>query len=69
MSKREAAARAGFAALGGGPAVLKTRRLGYDGKGQAIVKSADEAAAAFARFDNAPCILEGFVDHSISRPR
>ncbi len=57
----EAAARAGFAALGGGAAVLKTRRLGYDGKGQAIVKSADEAAAAFARFDNAPCILEGFV--------
>ena len=56
------AARAGFAELGGGPAVLKTRRMGYDGKGQAIVRSADEAAAAFVRFHNAPCILEGFVE-------
>ena len=57
----EDAARKGFAKLGGGPAVLKTRRLGYDGKGQAIVKSADEAAAAFVRFAR-PSILEGFVE-------
>jgi 5-(carboxyamino)imidazole ribonucleotide synthase len=55
------AAHAKFLALGGGPAILKTRRMGYDGKGQAIVKSADEAADAFKRFDR-PCILEGFVD-------
>jgi 5-(carboxyamino)imidazole ribonucleotide synthase len=55
------AARAGFAELGGGPAVLKTRRLGYDGKGQAIVKSAEEAVAAFKQFKGAPCILEGFI--------
>jgi 5-(carboxyamino)imidazole ribonucleotide synthase len=53
------AARAAFAKLGG-PAVLKTRRLGYDGKGQAIVRNAEEAATAFARFGR-PCILEGFV--------
>lgn len=53
-------ARDAFAALGGGPAILKTRRLGYDGKGQARVGSADEAAAAVARF-GAPCILEGLV--------
>ena len=46
----------------GGPAILKTRRLGYDGKGQAKVNSADEAAAAFQHFKSAPCILEGFVD-------
>lgn len=54
-------AGAAFAALGGGPAVLKTRRMGYDGKGQAIAKSAGEAAAAFERF-NRPSILEGFVE-------
>ncbi len=53
-------ARAAFEALGGGRAILKTRRLGYDGKGQAVAASADEAAAAAARLA-APCILEGFV--------
>jgi 5-(carboxyamino)imidazole ribonucleotide synthase len=36
--------------------------MGYDGKGQAKVKSGEEAAQAFASFKNAPCILEGFVD-------
>jgi 5-(carboxyamino)imidazole ribonucleotide synthase len=46
----------------GGPAILKTRRMGYDGKGQAKVASAEETAAALARFQNAPSILEGFVD-------
>ena len=46
----------------GGPAVLKTRRMGYDGKGQAKVKSAGDTAQAFASFKNAPAILEGFVD-------
>lgn len=45
----------------GGPCVLKTRRFGYDGKGQAKIRTADEAAEAF-RTLNAPCILEGFVD-------
>src|SRR5262249_15129144 len=46
----------------GGPAILKTRRLGYDGKGQAKVASADETARAFDRFKAARAILEGFVD-------
>ncbi len=46
----------------GGPAILKTRRLGYDGKGQAKVASAEETAATLARFQHAPSILEGFVD-------
>ena len=45
----------------GSPAVLKTRRMGYDGKGQAKIATAKEAADAFARFHNVPCILEGFV--------
>ncbi len=42
--------------------VLKTRRLGYDGKGQTRVKSIETAAAAFAGLDNAPAVLEGFID-------
>jgi 5-(carboxyamino)imidazole ribonucleotide synthase len=54
-------ARHAFAKLGGG-GILKTRRLGYDGKGQAKVTSAAEAVDAFARFKQAPAILEGLVD-------
>jgi 5-(carboxyamino)imidazole ribonucleotide synthase len=53
-------AAAAFAKIGG-PAVLKTRRFGYDGKGQAKVKSADECKAAFVSFKSVPAILEGFV--------
>ena len=59
-------ARAAIAELGGTAsgfqAILKTRRFGYDGKGQAKVASAEACAAAFARFKGAACILEGFVD-------
>lgn len=44
------------------PAILKTRRLGYDGKGQAILRSPGEAEAALAAIAVAPAILEGFVD-------
>jgi 5-(carboxyamino)imidazole ribonucleotide synthase len=55
-------ARDAFAAIGGARAVLKTRRFGYDGKGQAMVASADEAARAFESFKGVPAILEGFVD-------
>jgi len=46
----------------GSRAVLKTRRFGYDGKGQAKPGRADEAAAAFADFKNAPAIIEAFID-------
>jgi len=53
-------AAAAFARIGG-PSVLKTRRFGYDGKGQAKVKSAEECKAAFASFNSVPSILEGFV--------
>jgi 5-(carboxyamino)imidazole ribonucleotide synthase len=44
------------------PAVLKTRRLGYDGKGQVKIKKAEEAEAAFAAIKEAPAILEAFVE-------
>jgi 5-(carboxyamino)imidazole ribonucleotide synthase len=57
----EADAKEAFAALGG-PAVLKTRRLGYDGKGQRIVRRAEDCRAAFADFGGVPAILEKFVD-------
>lgn len=45
----------------GAPALLKTRRLGYDGKGQARVNSRAELAEAFARLGGVPCLLEGFL--------
>ena len=48
----------------GGRAIIKTRRFGYDGKGQAKVASAEETAKAFDSFKSAPAILEGFVDFS-----
>ncbi|MCR9126644.1 MAG: 5-(carboxyamino)imidazole ribonucleotide synthase [Rhodobacteraceae bacterium] len=48
----------------GTPAILKTRRLGYDGKGQARLSDVTEADAAWAAMQGAPAILEGFVDFS-----
>jgi 5-(carboxyamino)imidazole ribonucleotide synthase len=44
------------------PAVLKTTRLGYDGKGQALLRSADDLAPAFEALDPKPLVLEAFVD-------
>ncbi len=46
----------------GYPAILKTRRLGYDGKGQALIQTPDELPAAWAAMQNAPAIIEGFVE-------
>ena len=46
----------------GEPAIFKTRRLGYDGKGQAKVGSEEDLARVFAQFGGAPGILEGLVD-------
>jgi 5-(carboxyamino)imidazole ribonucleotide synthase len=40
------------------PGILKTSRLGYDGKGQARVASLDALQAAWAAFGQAPCVLE-----------
>lgn len=46
------------------PAILKTRRFGYDGKGQARLAAPGDAAAALADMAGQPAILEGFVDFS-----
>ena len=43
------------------PAVLKTRRLGYDGKGQFVLRAREDAAVAWATLGGSPLILEGFV--------
>ena len=48
----------------GSPAILKTRRFGYDGKGQVRINDPAEAPAAFEAMAGAPAILEGFVDFS-----
>lgn len=50
------------------PAILKSARLGYDGKGQARVKTAEEAKAAFVSFGSVPCVLEAMLAlrHEIS---
>jgi 5-(carboxyamino)imidazole ribonucleotide synthase len=52
----EAAAKLGL------PAILKTTRLGYDGKGQRLLRDVGDLAPAFAELAPKPLILEGFVD-------
>lgn len=44
------------------PAILKTARLGYDGKGQLPVRTRDDVARAFSRLGEVPCVLEQRVD-------
>ncbi len=56
-----AAALARVGAKPGAPGILKTRRLGYDGKGQARISCPDDAATAWAAVGGAPSVLEGFV--------
>ncbi|MEM7268124.1 MAG: 5-(carboxyamino)imidazole ribonucleotide synthase [Pseudomonadota bacterium] len=46
----------------GAPAILKTRRLGYDGKGQARIMARADAGGALSAMNGAPAVLEGFVD-------
>ena len=48
----------------GTPAILKTRQMGYDGKGQARIMSPADADAALADMAGAPAILEGFITFS-----
>jgi len=43
------------------PAILKTRRFGYDGKGQFKIDAGGDPAAAWRAVNGASCILEGFV--------
>jgi 5-(carboxyamino)imidazole ribonucleotide synthase len=45
----------------GAPAILKSRRFGYDGKGQARIMALADAKAAWQALDGVPCVLEGFV--------
>jgi 5-(carboxyamino)imidazole ribonucleotide synthase len=44
------------------PGILKTTRLGYDGKGQALVHTPAEAQAAYDGLNPKPLVLEGLVD-------
>ncbi|HUS17340.1 MAG TPA: 5-(carboxyamino)imidazole ribonucleotide synthase [Chloroflexia bacterium] len=46
----------------GCPAVLKTADFGYDGKGQVLIRSADEAPAAYRTLGGRETVLEAFVD-------
>ena len=52
----------------GMPAILKTRRFGYDGKGQARINTAADLGQAIADMAGQPAVLEGFVNftHEIS---
>ena len=43
------------------PAVLKTRRYGYDGKGQLLLRQPDDVPRAWEKLGGVPLILEGFV--------
>jgi 5-(carboxyamino)imidazole ribonucleotide synthase len=49
----------------GTPAVLKSARFGYDGKGQAKVDRPSEAHDAWAALGGQPCVLEQFVDFGL----
>jgi len=46
------------------PAILKTRQLGYDGKGQKVLRDQQDVGGAYAALGNVPCLLEGFVNFS-----
>ncbi|TQS73255.1 5-(carboxyamino)imidazole ribonucleotide synthase [Rhodobacteraceae bacterium] len=49
----------------GTPAILKTTRLGYDGKGQARLHTPEDAGEALAAMNGAEAVLEGFIDFSM----
>jgi 5-(carboxyamino)imidazole ribonucleotide synthase len=44
------------------PALLKTSRLGYDGKGQAMITRPEDGARAFEQFGQVPCVLEERIE-------
>ncbi|WP_119396183.1 5-(carboxyamino)imidazole ribonucleotide synthase [Salinibius halmophilus] len=50
------------------PAVLKTRTMGYDGKGQKVLRSEADVAGSYIELGEVPLIMEGFVDfdHEVS---
>jgi 5-(carboxyamino)imidazole ribonucleotide synthase len=57
----DAGALARAVAQFGRPSLLKTRRFGYDGKGQAIIREGSDLAATFRGIGGQPSILEGIV--------
>lgn len=44
------------------PCVMKTRRFGYDGKGQVRIERAEDAEKAYTAIGEAPAIVESFID-------
>jgi 5-(carboxyamino)imidazole ribonucleotide synthase len=48
----------------GAPSILKSRRMGYDGKGQIRLKKASDMTAAWDAMAGAPSVLEGFIEFS-----
>ena len=59
---RDAATGIGF------PAVLKTRRMGYDGKGQAVIRNASALGESWKKVSGVPLLLEQYVSfqHELS---
>jgi 5-(carboxyamino)imidazole ribonucleotide synthase len=49
----------------GGKGILKTRRMGYDGKGQFLIETPADARTAWEAIGQAGVILEGFVDFAL----
>ena len=49
----------------GTPSILKTRRFGYDGKGQARLKSANDVKTAWEAVGGTPSVLEGFIEFDL----
>lgn len=45
----------------GGTGVLKTRRFGYDGKGQIMIRTPADAAGAFEKLGSVPAVLEDLI--------
>ncbi len=46
----------------GYPAILKSRRMGYDGKGQVLIKTSEQLASAWAAMQTQTAIVEAFVN-------
>ena len=62
MAVEDAGALVRAVAALGRPSILKTRRFGYDGKGQALIREGSNLSALHRGLGGAPTILEGFVE-------
>jgi 5-(carboxyamino)imidazole ribonucleotide synthase len=45
----------------GWPAIVKSRRMGYDGKGQSLIRTPDDLTKAWEALDGVPAVVEAFV--------